>query len=469
MIRVTRRIALDEGEVRFAFVRSSGPGGQNVNKVATAVQLRFDVRRSPSLPEDVRERLIRLAGRRVTGEGVLVLEARRFRTQERNRRDALERLLQWIRRAAQPPKVRRPTRPPAASREQRREEKRRRSETKRLRAPLRLGVALWLALAALGATGASRALAPPAGNRPGLSLAETCEIYLRSAQDGDLAALLSVPSDSSDFRFLAPTGESLDREGFRRFHAAWFGADEWSLSAEILSLQEGVEGGHAIAWLDYARRTPEGDAQHFETYLTVVFRREDGMWRAATLAGTPVRRYVVAAASGLAYGSDTLRVLGMIGERRTVRGFRPDPVPDEHLARILEAAGKAPVDGVPPAWTLRVVRDRDALDRLARQAVRRELDVRREQGVARDEEIDSLRAQLASRAAPLCVAVLADTTQAARTEAAMAASRLMLAARALGYGAGLLGPLFPEAVVREAFELPERDRVVGVVAIGVAD
>src|SRR3954469_6320644 len=111
MIRITDQIAIDEREIEESFIRSSGPGGQNVNKLATAVQLRFDVRGSPSLPSDVRTRLERLAGRRLTGEGVLVITAQRHRTQERNRQDALDRLIELIRTAAVAPKPRRPTRP----------------------------------------------------------------------------------------------------------------------------------------------------------------------------------------------------------------------------------------------------------------------------------------------------------------------------------------------------------------------
>jgi len=107
-----------------------------VNKVATAVQLRFDVRRSNSLREEVRQRLIRIAGKRVNKEGVLLIDARRFRTQERNRQDAVERLIQWIRRAAERPKKRIKTKPTAGSRERRLEGKRQRSETKRLRRAL---------------------------------------------------------------------------------------------------------------------------------------------------------------------------------------------------------------------------------------------------------------------------------------------------------------------------------------------
>ena len=133
MIRVTPWIELDESEIREAFVRASGPGGQNVNKVSTAVQLRFDVARSPSLPEPVRERLMNLAGRRLTQDGVLIIEAERFRSQRRNRDDALERLIEMIREACEEDKPRHPTRPTLASRKRRLESKQRRGETKKLR------------------------------------------------------------------------------------------------------------------------------------------------------------------------------------------------------------------------------------------------------------------------------------------------------------------------------------------------
>jgi ribosome-associated protein len=133
MIRVTRNIALGEDELTLRFVRASGPGGQNVNKVASAVELRFDAARSPSLPGDVRERLRRLAGRRMTAAGILVIDARRFRTQERNRRDAVARLIALIRQAAVAPRKRRKTKPTKASRERRLESKRRRAGLKRTR------------------------------------------------------------------------------------------------------------------------------------------------------------------------------------------------------------------------------------------------------------------------------------------------------------------------------------------------
>jgi ribosome-associated protein len=133
MIRITDTIAIDEREIEESFIRASGPGGQNVNKLATAVQLRFDVRHSPSLPGPVRARLARLAGRRVNKDGVLVITAQRYRTQERNRHDALMRLIDLIARAAIAPTPRRPTRPTAAGRARRLEGKKRRSGIKRLR------------------------------------------------------------------------------------------------------------------------------------------------------------------------------------------------------------------------------------------------------------------------------------------------------------------------------------------------
>lgn len=133
MIEVNDWLSIREEDLEEAFVRSPGPGGQNVNKVATAVQLRFDAARSPSLPEEVRLRLLRLAGKRATSEGVVIIEARRFRARERNRQDALERLLTLLRAAAQAPKARRPTAPTRASRERRLSGKHRRAELKRRR------------------------------------------------------------------------------------------------------------------------------------------------------------------------------------------------------------------------------------------------------------------------------------------------------------------------------------------------
>jgi ribosome-associated protein len=134
MIFINNRISIDEKEIHEEFIRSSGPGGQNVNKVATAVQLRFDVRNSHSLSDDVRDRLISSAGRKITKDGILVIKAARHRTQEQNRKDAIERLADLVKKAAAPPpKPRKETRPSRASKERRIESKRRKSETKTMR------------------------------------------------------------------------------------------------------------------------------------------------------------------------------------------------------------------------------------------------------------------------------------------------------------------------------------------------
>ena len=139
MIHITSTITIDENEIQEYFVRASGPGGQNINKVATAVQLRFDVANSCSLPEEVRIRLISLAGNRITEDGILIIDARRFRTQRRNREDATERFVELIRNAVQRPKIRRKTRPTLASKIRRLESKRRSAESKRVRGPVHPG------------------------------------------------------------------------------------------------------------------------------------------------------------------------------------------------------------------------------------------------------------------------------------------------------------------------------------------
>jgi ribosome-associated protein len=133
MLEITPSLKIDDSELQFDFIRSSGPGGQNVNKVASAVQLRFDVRNSPSLAPDVKERLIKIAGSRVTEDGVLIIEARRYRTQEQNRFDAVQRLTALIQKALEKPKVRKATHPSVTAKAARVGDKKRRGQLKRVR------------------------------------------------------------------------------------------------------------------------------------------------------------------------------------------------------------------------------------------------------------------------------------------------------------------------------------------------
>ncbi len=133
MIQISPDIAIDSAEISWDFIRSSGPGGQNVNKVATAVQLRFNVDQSPSLPDDVKDRLVSIVGKRMTKDGILIIEAKRYRSQERNREDAVQRLVNLVREALVPPRIRKPTRPSRAAKKRRLDEKRQRSQIKRMR------------------------------------------------------------------------------------------------------------------------------------------------------------------------------------------------------------------------------------------------------------------------------------------------------------------------------------------------
>jgi nitroreductase/ketosteroid isomerase-like protein len=321
--------------------------------------------------------------------------------------------------------------------------------------------------------------ATDAQNRPGLSLRETFELYVRSIQHSDIDTLFTTVTDEPRVSFLTSTGRLIDsREGYYRFHQDWFKETRWEMPVELLEVREGADYGSTLAIFHYRQTQPDGRVQVLDSYFTLIFHKERGMWKVITDVCTPIERYTLEPDSGVKYTTEQLYLLDTVKNRRTVRKYQSTPVPKDHLLAILDAARYAPTAGNQQPWTFLVIQDRARLDRLSREAVEWYLERYRGQAT-RDEGAlqmlrQSVKEQIANAlSAPVYVAVLVEATAAypeyVMTDGALAAENLMLAARALGYGTGFFTTFFPEARMKAFFQIPDRYRLVCFTPIGVPE
>lgn len=317
----------------------------------------------------------------------------------------------------------------------------------------------------------------PIKNKPGLGLEETFEIYVKSIQNSDLEGLFSTVTDNDGFLFLTAKGELIDsREGYYKFHEDWFKETDWEMWVDKVKILEINEFGYVTAIFHYKSKNPEGGIYNLDSYFTLIFHREDNMWKVIADICTPLELYITEEKTEIKYDEKQVYLFDIIKNRRTVRKFKSTHVPDEHILKIIDAARFAPTSGNQQPWKFLVVRDREKLDGLKEKAFSCYLDKYKERVNTTEEEIkkisEAVRNSLESAlSAPVYIAVLVDSKEKYPDyiiyDGTLAAGYLMIAARALGYGTGFFTTFFPEDEMKEFFNIPEQYKLICFTPIGV--
>jgi len=314
-------------------------------------------------------------------------------------------------------------------------------------------------------------------NQPGLSLRETFDIYVKSVQNSDLKGLFTTVTDSDDFFFLTAGGRMLDRDEYYKFHQGWFKETDWEMPVELLKVAEGKEHGYTNAIFHYRAKTPEGTIYNLDSYFTLIFRKEDGMWKVVADACTPIKRYISLPESDIKYDMDQMFLFDTIKNRRTVRKFKPDPVPKEHIIKILDAARYAPTAGNAQPWKFVVIQDRSRLDSLShllqksweeKLTVHPDLDAEKKKSYTEGgkEVINEVMT------APVYIMVFVDSTvypEYSMWDGCLAVENLMLVAKALGYGTGFFTTYFPEEVVKSFVKAPDNLEFLCATPVGIPE
>jgi nitroreductase/ketosteroid isomerase-like protein len=316
-------------------------------------------------------------------------------------------------------------------------------------------------------------------NRAGLSLRETFDLYVSSIQKSDLATLFTTVTDNPHLIFLTSTGKMMNaREDYYKFHEEWFKEKEWEMPVDIVEVREGREYGYVTAIFHYKSKVEEGRTYGIDSYFTLIFHKENGMWKVVTDVCTPIERFLTEGDPAIRYRWDQVHFFDIIKNRRTVRKFKSTPIPREHILKILEAAHFAPTAGNQQPWKFLVVQNRAKLDRLKEEAASWYLEAYKSKARPDEAKLAEVRdgvqkALDGALSAPVYVAVLVDSKarypQYIMIDGTLAASHLMLAARALGYGTGFFTTFFPEDRMKAFFDIPDRYRLICFTPIGMPD
>ncbi|MFQ6082126.1 MAG: nitroreductase family protein [Candidatus Aminicenantia bacterium] len=316
-------------------------------------------------------------------------------------------------------------------------------------------------------------------NQPGVSLKETFKIYVRSVQNSDLKNLFNTVTNNKNFFFLPHTGKLINtREGYYKFHEEWFREKDWEMPVELIEVREGKKYGYTNAIFHYRSKTSERRTYFLDSYFTLIFHKEDGLWKVVADICTPISRYFTETNSEIKYTSEQVYLFNIIKDRRTVRKFQTTPVPKEHIMKILDAAHYAPTAHNEQAWKFLVIQDREKLNQLKKEAASWYLEAYKRKKKPTQKELNSIK-DLIKRllenvlSAPVYVAVLVDSHSKYPEEhiycGTLAAENLFIAARALGYGTGFYTTFFPGDEMKKFFNIPDQYKLICFTPIGVPE
>ncbi|UCD95204.1 MAG: nitroreductase family protein, partial [Candidatus Zixiibacteriota bacterium] len=313
-------------------------------------------------------------------------------------------------------------------------------------------------------------------NRPGLSLNETFDIYVKSIQNSDLEGLFSTVTENSDFTFLTTNGELIDkRMKYYEFHEKWFEREGWQMPVELVEVREGKQYGYVTAVFHYRTVMPDSGKYSLDSYFTLIFHKENDMWKVVADLCTPIGQSFTDKDADVKINEKQYYLFNILKNRRTVRKFKATPIPDAHIKRILDAARLAPTAGNQQPWKFLVIRDRDRLGKLKKEAMAWQIEEYKRSRKPDKPEFESVRESIRNAvnnalSAPVYIAVLVDSEAEypdyAIYDGTLAAENLFIAARSLGYGTGFFTSFFPEDKMREFFNIPERYRLICFTPVG---
>jgi nitroreductase/ketosteroid isomerase-like protein len=316
-------------------------------------------------------------------------------------------------------------------------------------------------------------------NRAGLSLRDVFDVYVQSIHNSDLESLFTTVTKNEKFFFLTSAGRLIDtRADYYKFHEDWFKEKDWEMPVDNIEVYEGDDFGYTTAVFHYRNKMPDGGLSILDSWFTLIFHKEEGMWKVVADICTPINRFYAGIDPDVKYTAEQQFLFETIKNRRTVRKFKPEPVPREHLLKMLDAARSAATAGNQQPWRFLVIQDRKKLGALKEAALSWALEKRGEKRKLSENERNDIRQKLQGTldnvlSAPIYIAVLVDSQSKYPAynvyDGTLAMGNLMIAARALGYGTGFFTSFFPEARMKEFFHIPERYSLICFTPIGVPE